>query len=294
MEMSQVDFEKQKIKSSQTNGEPSAPTLHSEAAIESGRPPAPTVFSHAPAAVGNEYLNLQQQLNTLKIAPRSDIEPIMPAPPFHSGGAEYYPRYEEPNEQAQQFRLHKINEVQKILESDLNKRASLAKKYQRGSNVVSGICYVFEIAAVGLGTAGIALLTTVIAAPIVVAMEGIALSTGGLSVAGNLLCDKVFSVKTRKHNQIKMLAESKLNTIADHVSRALQDNMISDEEFALVLSELDKYYQLRDEIKSKTKSKIDNETKKSLIQQGKDQAISEFQNMIGGRLHTTLPSRQNV
>jgi hypothetical protein len=60
----------------------------------------------------------------------------------------------------------------------------------------------------------------------VIAMEGVALGTGAISVAFNLVCDKVLSVKARKHIRIMMLAESKINTIADHVSKALKDNHV--------------------------------------------------------------------
>jgi hypothetical protein len=44
----------------------------------------------------------------------------------------------------------------------------------------------------------VALLTTVVATPVVIAMEGVALGTGGISVAFNLVCDKVLSVKARE------------------------------------------------------------------------------------------------
>ena len=182
----------------------------------------------------------------------------------------------------QSFRLHKINEIQKILESERDTRSHLAKKYQRGINILSGLTYAFEFTSVGLGVAGVTLLTTVVATPVVIAMEGIALGVGGLSAAINLICDKALSSKAKKHYQIMMLAQSKLNTISDHVSKALQDNIVSDEEFTMILSELDKYHQMKEEIRSKTKTKIDDETKQSLIKQGKDKAIEEFQSMFAG------------
>ena len=141
-----------------------------------------------------------------------------------------------------------------------DKWSTLAKKYQRCIKVISGLAYGLDLVAVGLGTAGVALLTTIIATPIVMAMEGAAISAGGLSVASNLICDKVLSAKTKKHLQVKMLAESKLNTINDHISKALKDGFISDDEFTLILSELDKFYKMRDEIRSKTTTKIDEET----------------------------------
>ena len=216
-----------------------------------------------------------------------NLEPLQPTAPLTSfvepRAAPQVNIYSNVDEtKAQSFRLHKINEIQKLLESERDRRESLAKKYQRGINILSGVSYANELAAVGLGVAGVSLLSTVVATPIVIVMEAVALGAGGLSVVGNLICDKVFSSKAKKHYQIMMLAQSKLNTISDHISKALQDNSISDEEFHLIVSELDKYNKMKEDIRSKVKTKIDDETKQSLIKQGKEKAIEEFSNMFGG------------
>jgi dsDNA-specific endonuclease/ATPase MutS2 len=89
------------------------------------------------------------------------------------------------------------------------------------------------------------------------------------------------TLKAQKHIRITMLAESKINTISDHISKALKDNHVSDDEFALIMSELTEFYQMKDEIRTKTKTKIDDETKQSLIRQGKEQAVEQFKNMFG-------------
>ena len=59
--------------------------------------------------------------------------------------------------------------------------------------------------------------------------------------------------KARKHDLIRGLAESKLNTIADRISVALNDNKITEEEFRLILSEVDKYNQMKAEIRGHQK-----------------------------------------
>lgn len=61
------------------------------------------------------------------------------------------------------------------------------------------------------------------------------------------------------------LAEATTNTISNHISEALQDTRVSDEEFSLTLSELGKLSQMKDEIRTQNKSKIDYETRQSLI-----------------------------
>ena len=45
----------------------------------------------------------------------------------------------------------------------------------------------------------------------------------------------VESFKQRLKNIIRVLADSKLNTISNHISRGLADDKISDEEFRLIL-----------------------------------------------------------
>jgi hypothetical protein len=144
------------------------------------------------------------------------------------------------------LRQHKINEILKILEAERDKRASLATKYQRRINVLSGLSFGSETVTIALGTAGVALESTVIATPVVTAMEGVALGAGWVSVVFNLVCHKVLLSKARKRIGIMMLTEAKINTISDHISKALKDNQVPNEEFSLILSELGKFNQNQD------------------------------------------------
>ena len=68
--------------------------------------------------------------------------------------------------------------------------------------------------------------------------------------------------KARKHNFIRCLAESKINTIADRISVALNDDKISEEEFRLILSEVDKYNQMKVEIRGRQKQSLSEDEKK--------------------------------
>jgi len=133
---------------------------------------------------------------------------------------------------------------------------------------------------VGLGVGGVGLLSTVIAAPVVLGLEIAALSCGVLGVTSKFIGRRL-AVKAKKHDEIRVLAESKLNTIADHVSTALMDGKISDEEFRLVVHELQKYEQMKLEIRVSARKahaavKLDEETKNSLIQKGRDEARASF------------------
>ena len=101
----------------------------------------------------------------------------------------------------------------------------------------------------GLAVSDIGLLSTIIAAPVAIGIQTGAVVCGLLGAGGKLIGLKL-QAKARKHNQIRVLADTKLNTISDYISAALADNKISDEVFRLILSEVDKYNQMKDEIHS--------------------------------------------
>lgn len=181
---------------------------------------------------------------------------------------------------AQSYRLKKINEIQKEITTERDKRANLSKKYHRAVKIIAGVDSTLVVFSMGLGAAGIGVLSTIIAAPVAIALEGVALGTGLLSIVGGQT-NKKLTMKAEKHEKIKTLADAKLNTISDHISKALTDDQISDEEYSLILSELDKFHQMKEEIRSKIRVSIDEETKQSLIAKGREDAIASFQNMFG-------------
>ena len=183
-------------------------------------------------------------------------------------------------QQDQYFRLQEISRLRKHLEDEKDKRSQLYKKYRRGINAVDAVDTALISASMGMGIGGVGLLTTVIAAPVVLGLEIAALGCGLLGVAGKFIGRRL-SVKAKKHDEVRVLAESKLNTIADHVSRALTDGQISDEEFCLIIDEAQKYTQMKAEIRAGAQKAhaavtLDEETKNSLIQRGRDEARASF------------------
>ena len=77
-----------------------------------------------------------------------------------------------------------------------------------------------------------------------------------------------------------MLASSKLDTIASHISKALMDNYVSDEEFKLIMEELNKYKAMKEEIRSNTKKRIKEEEEQSLIERGRQEARESFRKLV--------------
>ena len=145
-------------------------------------------------------------------------------------------------------RLQHVAEVRSRLEKERDFRASLYKKYRRGANVADGLDTALTAASLGLAASGIGLLSTIIAMPVAVGLQAGAIVCGLLGAGGKFIGRRP-GVKARKHDQIRVLAESKLNTIADRISTALTDDKISEEEFRLILSEVDKYDQMKAEIR---------------------------------------------
>ncbi|KAH3698155.1 hypothetical protein DPMN_085674 [Dreissena polymorpha] len=149
---------------------------------------------------------------------------------------------------AQSYRLQKINEIQKEIATERDKRANLSKKYNRAVRVIAGVDNALVVSSMVLGAAGIGVLSTIIAAPVAIAMEGAAIGIGLLSIIGGQTNKKLL-MKAIKHEKIKTLAEAKLNTISDLISKALADDQISDKEYSLILSEPDKINQMKEEIR---------------------------------------------
>ena len=64
------------------------------------------------------------------------------------------------------------------------------------------------------------------------------------------------TVKQGKHNTIKLLAQSKLGSMVNIISQAMQDRNISPTEFHRVLQEVEKYGKLKADIENLAEAKI--------------------------------------
>ena len=80
-------------------------------------------------------------------------------------------------------------------------------------------------------------------------LGAIGLICGILSVFTGAVAKKV-SHKVNKHEQTVAICQSKVNSIKDRISKALNDNKISDEEFHNIISELDKYNEMKRDIQN--------------------------------------------
>ena len=171
------------------------------------------------------------------------------------------------NEDGQNYRLQKISEIEKTLINERDTRKKLYKKYKRGINITDSVD-------TGLISTAVIFAGVGLTVPIMLPLEIAAVVCGSLGVCVKLVRRRLHA-KTQKHYEIKTIAESKLNSIKDLLSKALSDGQISENEFKLILDELDKYYKLKDSIHSKQTGLSETERKK-LIEEGKAQAFTEI------------------
>ena len=123
------------------------------------------------------------------------------------------------------------------------------------------------------GGISIASFATVIGAPVRIVSASFSLA---FSVSTGLIKKllKTTRNKKKKHNEIVMLARSKLNSIENRISKALINNEIKDEDFMTIIDEEKKYRELKENIRMMNSQRSD-VGKINLIEEGNKIGINE-------------------
>ena len=177
------------------------------------------------------------------------------------------------------YRLKIIREVQEFLEEEIKNREAFSKKYFRIAKVVNMIDNTLITITIGAEGTSAVLLSTGVGAPFALALGISGVVTGAVLLIGNIFSKKA-TTKAEKHLKIKTLAMAKLDTIASHVSKAMMDDFISDEEFKLIMEEMNKYKALKEEVRNNTKKKLKTEEEESLIEKGRQEARESFRRLV--------------
>ena len=168
----------------------------------------------------------------------------------------------EADDRGHSYRLKIIREIQEFLEEEIKKREAFSKKYFRISRIINIVDNGLFAVTLGAEGAGSVLLLTGVGAPFAAALAIGGMVVGGISIIGNFYSRKA-RTKGEKHLRISERAITKLDTIASHISKALMDDFISNEEFNLILEEMNKYKALKEEIRNNTKKKLKKEEEES-------------------------------
>ena len=214
-----------------------------------------------------------------KIYPELPTIREQPTAPVVNGGSD---------DRGHSYRLKVISDVQKFFEEEIQKRDAFSKKYFRIANIVNMVDNGLIIVTIGVEGTGAVLLSTGVGAPFALALGISGAVTGGISLIGNIFSKKA-TTKAEKHLKIKTLATAELDTIASHISKALMDDYISDEEFKSIMDEMNKYKAMKEEIRSNTKKKLKTEEEESLIERGRQEARGSFRKLVEKSHGVTLP-----
>ena len=187
-------------------------------------------------------------------------------------------------EEPRTYCLKKLTEAYLLDETVVCER--LAKKMKRFNTITSIVDTGLITSTVITAGVSIAAFTSGAGLPFGIALSETSLLVS-LATAITRKSFKIFTVKQEKHNAIKLLAQSKLDRIADIISQAIQDGDISSIEFHKVLQEVEKYCKLKTNIRNQAKTKVRQITKEQraeLLEQGRKEGKEDFLRKIANTL----------
>ena len=156
------------------------------------------------------------------------------------------------------------------------------KKKKRLNTIIGIVDTGLVTSAVIAGGASIPVFARDAGFPVGAALGGIGVVLSLLTVATRKF-SRNQTVKQGKHDVVMLLAQSKLDSIADIISQAIQDGDISPTEFHNVLQEREKYPKLKTSIRNRTKAKVkqvEKEQPEGILEQGRKEGKEVFLRQI--------------
>ena len=181
-------------------------------------------------------------------------------------------------QEPQAYRLKKLTEIEEYLLDENEVRERLAQKMNRFNTITGVIDTGLITSTVITGGFSVAAFASGVGLPVGIILIGTSLLLS-LATVITRKSFKTFTVNQEKHNAIKLLAQSKLDSIADIISQAMHDGDISSIEFHKVLQEVEKYRKLKADIRNLAKAKIKQITKEQreeLLEQGRKEGKEDF------------------
>ena len=188
------------------------------------------------------------------------------------------------------FRLKRISDIREFQEKELETRGRYRRRYKSAYNTA-----IYLNAGAGLTSVGSSVVVAATAATGVGIIASVplgftAVATGVLSVVSAAV-SKILLKKVEKHQQIKLIAAAKLSSVNGLVSRALQDGHISNEEFQIILQEMESYRDHKSQLMNRTIGEVreltvekENEIREESLKKG----ILKGQEMAMANLHLMM------
>ena len=167
-----------------------------------------------------------------------------------------YPKLESTDSHT--FRMSHIKDIKLFFEREIESRRKTINKYKKvctGLSFASNGC--ISVGVVCEATS-IALIATGIAAVGGIILECVGLGIGLIAIPAGFGNKRVWK-KLEKHEEIHVLAISKLNSINDLISKALEDGHIDGKEYKTILDEHEKYIGLKNLIRNKSLKENNND-----------------------------------
>ena len=146
------------------------------------------------------------------------------------------------------FCLQQSCRVLENLEMEAKHYASVRKKYKRCYNLLTKISTSTGTLSFCLSGSGVGTAFSGVGLPLAALLGGLGLICGVVSVITGE-AGKNVSRKVTKHEKTVSVCESKINSLKDRISKALADDRISDEEFENILAEMEKYHEMKKDIR---------------------------------------------
>ena len=153
------------------------------------------------------------------------------------------------------FRLSQIIRIENYFYLEINERKSCAKKLNKYITVFEYIDKILIILSATSGGVSIISFLSIAGVPVGIASASFTLVFSIVKGIIKILL-KITRNKKKKHDNILMLAKSKLNSIEILISKALNDMEISHEEFTIILNEKDKYDKMKYKIINENENNI--------------------------------------
>ena len=125
-------------------------------------------------------------------------------------------------QEPQKYRLKKLTEIEAYLLDEIEVRERLAKKMKRFSTITGIVGTGLISSTVITGGVFIPAFASGVGLPVGITLSRISLLLS-LATVITRISFKIFTVKQEKHDAIKLLPQSKLDSVADIISQAMQD-----------------------------------------------------------------------
>ena len=173
-------------------------------------------------------------------------------------------------QEPQTYRLKKLSEIEAYFLNKIAFHEKIAKKMKRFNTITGMVDTGLITSTMITGGISIPAFASGVGLPVGIALSGTSLLLS-LATAITRKSFKIFTVKQEKHDAIKLLAQSKLDSIANIISQAMQDGYISLSEFHKVLQEVEKNRNLKSDLRNQAKAKVKEITKEQqeeILEQG--------------------------